>query len=86
MKILEGEREILSNDTAVLAGAIVSRANTLITKDDKLKKDFKKCASINRNTSCKHRIAQQLTLIEKSSLHLMKWGQSDLGRERRRKR
>ena len=57
MKILEGEREILSNDTAVLAGAIVSRANTLITKDDKLKKDFKKCASINRNSSCKHRIA-----------------------------
>ena len=57
MKILEGEREILSNNTAVLAGAIVSRANTLITKDDKLKKDFKKCASINRNTSCKHRIA-----------------------------
>ena len=57
MKILEVEREILSNDNAVLAGAIVSRANMLITKNDKLKKNFKKCTSINLNTSCKHRTA-----------------------------
>ncbi|MGC6497403.1 MAG: type II toxin-antitoxin system VapC family toxin [Candidatus Puniceispirillaceae bacterium] len=53
---LERMRYIQSNDTAVLAGAIVSRANTLVTKDADLKKDFKKCASIDQKTGCKHRI------------------------------
>lgn len=56
MTILRSDKKILSNDVAVLAGAIVSRTNTLITKDGNLKKDFKACGSIDQKTQCRHRI------------------------------
>ncbi len=53
---LIADREIESNDAKTLAGAIISRANTIVTKDRKLKCDFKKVKSVDQKTVCCHRI------------------------------
>ena len=49
---LIADREIESNDAKTLAGAIISRANTIVTKDRKLKCDFKKVKSVDQKTVC----------------------------------
>ena len=49
---LIADREIESNDAKTLAGAIISRANIIVTKDRKLKCDFKKVKSVDQKTVC----------------------------------
>ena len=53
---LQSSGGLVSNDCAVLAGALISRANTLVTKDGSLKADFRNCRLIDQRTSCAHRL------------------------------
>lgn len=56
LELLIANQAIESDDAKALAGAIISRANTIVTKDEKLKRDFKKVRLVDRKTVCCHRI------------------------------